>query len=87
MSETTAKPSETVEFPAYDRGKGTDQLRAVAEKGVEQSKVALAKFKSGAEDTQKVLKSAFETARPVGNELSPKTIAQAGQGRLREGAG
>jgi phasin len=78
MSKTADKPGETVEtieFPAFDPSKATDQLRAVAEKGVEQSKEALAKFTSGAEDTQKALKSSFETARSVGNELSLKTIA------------
>ena len=65
----------SVEFPAFDPSKSTDQLRAVAEKGVEQSKEALAKLQSGAEDTQKALKSTFETARSVGNELSLKMIA------------
>ena len=78
MSKTADKPGETVEtieFPAFDPSKATDQLRAVAEKGVEQSKEALAKFTSGAEDTEKALKSSFETARSVGNELSLKTIA------------
>jgi phasin len=78
MSKTADRPGETVEtieFPAFDPSKATDQLRAVAEKGVEQSKEALAKFTSGAEDTQKALKSSFETARSVGNELSLKTIA------------
>jgi phasin len=78
MSKTEDKPgqtAETVEFPAFDPSKATDQLRAVAEKGVEQSKEALAKFQSGAEDTQKVLKSTFETAKSVGNELSLTTIA------------
>jgi phasin len=75
MSKTVDRPSETVEIPAFDPSKATDQLRAVAEKGVVQSKEVLAKFQSGAEDTQKVLKSTFETARSVGNELSLKTIA------------
>ncbi|MER9063951.1 phasin [Mesorhizobium sp. M0698] len=78
MSKTAEKTSETVEkteLPAFDPSKATDQLRAVAEKDVEQSKEALAKFQSGAEDTQKVLKSTFETAKSVGNELSLKTIA------------
>jgi phasin len=75
MSKTADRPSETVEIPAFDPSKATDQLRAVAEKGVVQSKEVLAKFQSGAEDTQKVLKSTFETARSVGNELSLKTIA------------
>ena len=77
MSKTADKPRETVEteFPTVDPSKATDQLRAVAEKGVEQSKEALAKFQAGAEDTQKALKSTFETATSVGTELSLKTIA------------
>ncbi|MDX8464348.1 phasin [Mesorhizobium sp. VK23B] len=75
MSKTTDKPTETAEFPAVDAGKATDQLRAVAEKGVEQSKEALAKFQSGAEDTRKALESTAETAKSVGNELSLKMIA------------
>ena len=78
MSKTADKTSETVatvEVPAIDPGKATDQLRAVAEKGVEQSKEALAKVTSGAEDAQKAFKSTFETVRSVGSELSLKTIA------------
>jgi hypothetical protein len=55
MSKTADKPNETVEtieFPAFDPGKATDQLSAVAEKGIEQAKEALAKIQSGAEDGQ-----------------------------------
>jgi phasin len=73
-----SKTAETIEitaFPMIDPSKATDQFRAVAEKSAEQSKEALAKFQSSAEDTQKVLKSTFETARSMGNELSLKTIA------------
>jgi len=62
-------------LPAVEPSKAADQLRAVAEKGVEQSKEALAKLTSGAEDTQKALKSTFETAKSVSEELSLKTIA------------
>jgi phasin len=75
MSKTADKPTEIAEFPASNPGKVTDQLRAVAEKGVEQSKEALAKFKSGAEDAQKALESTAETAKSVGNELSLKMVA------------
>ncbi|TIT95775.1 MAG: phasin, partial [Mesorhizobium sp.] len=53
----------------------TDQIRAFAEKGVEQSKEAYAKLKTGAEETQKVLESTFETAKTVSGDLSLKTIA------------
>ncbi|CDX16400.1 conserved hypothetical protein [Mesorhizobium sp. ORS 3324] len=75
MSKTADKPTETAEFPTFDPDKATDQLRAVAEKGVEQSNEALAKFQSGAEDVRKALESTAETAKSVGNELSLKMIA------------
>jgi phasin len=72
IAETTA---ETLEFPAFDATKATDQFRAFAEKGVEQSKEAYAKFKTGAETAQKALESTFETARAASSEISLKTIA------------
>jgi phasin len=78
MSKTALKTGETVEtieFPAFDPAIATDQLRTFAEKGVEQSKEAYAKLKTGAEDAQKAIESTFETAKSVGNELSLKTIA------------
>ncbi|RWG90705.1 phasin [Mesorhizobium sp.] len=78
MSKTTTKTGETietVEFPSFDASKATDQFRAFAEKGVEQSKEAYAKLKNGAEETQKVLESTFETAKTVSSDLSLKTIA------------
>ncbi len=77
MSKTATKPAEfaNVEFPTFDASKATDQFRAFAEKGVEQSKEAYTKIKSGAEDTQKALESTFETAKTVGSDLSLKTIA------------
>ncbi|UCI07248.1 phasin [Mesorhizobium sp. B1-1-8] len=77
MSKTTTKTetAENVEFPSFDASKTTDQMRAFAEKGVEQSKEAYAKLKTGAEETQKVLESTFETAKTVSSDLSLKTIA------------
>jgi phasin len=78
MSKTAIKTGETVEtieFPAFDPSKATDQLRSFAEQGVEQSKEAYAKLKVGAEDAQKAIESTFETAKSVGSELSLKTIA------------
>lgn len=74
-STTTNKAADTIEFPAFDAGKATDQFRAMAEQGVEQSKEAYAKLKTGAESTQKALESSFESARSAGNEMSLKTIA------------
>lgn len=76
MSKTkTADVAETVEFPSFDASKATDQIRAFAEKGVEQSKEAYTKLKTGAEETQKVLESTFETAKTVSSDLSLKAIA------------
>ena len=78
MSKTTTKTAETienVEFPSFDASKATDQIRAFAEKGVEQSKEAYAKLKNGAEETQKVLESTYETAKTVSGDLSLKTLA------------
>ncbi|MEI5681404.1 phasin [Mesorhizobium sp. CGMCC 1.15528] len=77
MSKTATKTAEfaNVEFPTFDASKATDQFRAFAEKGVEQSKEAYTKIKSGAEETQKAFESTFETAKAVGSELSLKTIA------------
>ena len=64
-----------VEFPTFDTSKATDQFRAFAEKGVEQSKEVYAKVKTGAEEAQKALESTFETAKSAGNAMSLKTIA------------
>ncbi|MER2536085.1 MAG: phasin [Rhizobiaceae bacterium] len=66
---------ENVEFPSFDASKATDQFRAFAEKGVEQSKEAYARMKTGAEEAQKVIESTMETAKTVSNDLSLKTIS------------
>ena len=71
------KTAKTTEFTAFDAEKATDQFRAFAEKGVEQSKEAYAKMKSGAESAQKALESTFETAKNAGSEFSLKSIAAA----------
>ena len=64
-----------VEFPTFDASKATDQFRAFAEKGVEQSKEVYAKVKAGAEDAQKAMETTFETVKSAGNDMSLKTIA------------
>jgi phasin len=66
---------ENVEFPSFDASKATDQVRAFAEKGIEQSKEVYAKVRTGAEEAQKALESTYETAKSVGSDLSLKTIA------------
>jgi len=78
MSKTaanTAEFTENAEFAAFDASKATDQFRAFAEKGMEQSKETFAKLKSGAEDTQKALETSFEAARTAGGDLSLKAIS------------
>jgi phasin len=75
MTKTATKSAEIAEFPAFDASQASDQFRAFAEKGVEQSKEAYAKLKAGAEDAQKVLEETFEQARAAGTELSLKSIA------------
>jgi phasin len=78
MSKTATKTGETIEsieFAAFDPSIATDQLRTIAEQGVEQSKEAYAKLKTGAEEAQKAMESTFETAKSVGSELSLKAIS------------
>lgn len=75
MSKTAGKTADTIEFPTFDASKATDQFRAIAEKGVEQSKEAYTKLKSGAETTQKAIESTLETAKTAGNDVSLKAIA------------
>jgi hypothetical protein len=65
MTKTTSK---TTEFPTFDATQATDQIRAFAEKGVEQSKEAYAKLKTGAESAQKAIESTFETAKAASSE-------------------
>jgi phasin len=75
MTKSAAKSAETFEMPNFDADKATDQLRAFAEKGVEQSKEAYARLKVGAEDAQKAFETTVESARETGSELSLKSIA------------
>ncbi|MGC4026528.1 MAG: phasin [Mesorhizobium sp.] len=71
----TAERIDTVEFPTFDASKATEQLRTFAEKGVEQSKEAYAKLKTGADEAQKVLETTFDAVKSAGSEFSLKTIA------------
>lgn len=74
-SPKTAEIIENVEFPSFDASKAADQVRAFAEKGIEQSKEAYSKLKTNAEEAQKALESTYETVKSVGNDLSLKAIA------------
>lgn len=75
MSKTATRTAEIAEFPAFDASQATDQFRAFTEKGVEQSKEAYARLKTGAEEAQKALEATFEQARAAGSDLSLKSIA------------
>lgn len=77
MTKAAAKTAETIEFPTFDAEKATDQFRAFAEKGVEQSKEVYAKMKTGAEEAQKAMETTFETAKSAGSDFSMKSIAVA----------
>lgn len=67
--------TDTVEFPTFDASAATDQFRAYAEKGAEQTKEVYAKLKTGAEEAQKTLENTFETVRSTGSDLSLKAIS------------
>ena len=73
MSKTSK--SEVLDFPTFDATAATDQMRAFAEKGVEQSKEAYAKMKTGAEEAQKTMETTFETLKATGSDLSLKSIS------------
>lgn len=74
MSKTAAKTSEAMEAAAFDAGKATEQFRAFAENGMEQSKQAYDKMRSNAEVAQKSMESTFETAKQAGSEMSMKSL-------------
>ncbi|WP_192356841.1 phasin [Mesorhizobium mediterraneum] len=65
---------ENVEFPTFDPSK-PEQVRAVADQSVEQSKEVFSKLSSDAETTQKAFESTFEMAKTTSNEMLLKTIA------------
>lgn len=66
---------ENAESATYEPYKVTEQVRAVAEQGIEQAKEAFSKLESNAETTQKALESTLEVAKTTRNEVSLKTIA------------
>lgn len=77
MSKITGKTEsiETAEFPTIEPSKAAEQVRAVADQSVEQSKEVFSKLSSDTETTQKTLESTFEMARTTSNEMLLKTIA------------
>ena len=72
-----SKTAKTVEFPTLNAEKATDQLRSFAEKGIEQSKEAYSRLKTGAETAQKAIETSIEQAKAASDEFSLKSIAAA----------
>ncbi|AZO32357.1 phasin [Mesorhizobium sp. M1B.F.Ca.ET.045.04.1.1] len=66
---------ENAESATFEPSKAPEQVRALAEQGVEQAKEAFSKLQSDAETTQKAFVSSFEVAKTTRNEVSLKTIA------------
>lgn len=76
MSKITGKTEtiENVEFPTFDPSKAAEQVRAVADQSVEQSKEVFSKLSSEAETTQKAFESTLEMAKTTGNEMLLKML-------------
>lgn len=70
-----AKNAKTENIPTFDTAAATDQLRTIAEKGMEQSGKAYAALKENTEALQKAVEDSFENAKVAGNDWSLKTIA------------
>jgi phasin len=67
--------SDAFAMPSFDASKMTDQFRDMAEKGVEQSKDAYAKMKTGAEEAQKTVEETLKTVQAAGADVSLKAIS------------
>ncbi|BCG83453.1 hypothetical protein [Mesorhizobium sp. 113-3-3] len=76
MSKITGKTEtiENVESPTFEPSKPVEQVRAVADQSVEQSKEIFSKLSSDAEMAQTAVESTFEMARTTSKVLA-KTIA------------
>ncbi|KUM25208.1 phasin [Mesorhizobium loti] len=66
---------ENVEFSTFDSSEAAEQVRAIADESVEQSKEVFSKLSSDAETTQKAFESTFEMANTTSNGMLLKTIA------------
>ena len=67
--------SDAFAMPSFDASKMTDQFRDMAEKGVEQTKDAYAKMKTGAEEAQKTVEDTLKTVQAAGADVSLKAIS------------
>ncbi len=67
--------SDAFAMPSFDASKMTDQFRDMAEKGVEQTKDAYAKMKTGAEEAQKTVEETLKTVQAAGADVSMKAIS------------
>ncbi|MGL4488098.1 MAG: phasin [Rhizobiaceae bacterium] len=67
--------SDAFAMPSFDASKMTDQFRDMTEKGVEQTKDAYAKMKTGAEEAQKTVEETLKTVQAAGADVSLKAIS------------
>ncbi|WP_296745745.1 phasin [Mesorhizobium sp.] len=70
--------TETIENVApatFDQSEGMEQVRTVAEQGLEQAREAILEFQSNAEITAKTIESTVEAAKAIRNEVPLKAIA------------
>ena len=74
MTKAKAAAANT-DFAQFDATAAADQVRAFAEKGVEQTQEAYAKMKAGAEDAQKMVEESIETVKDASKDVSLKTIS------------
>src|SRR5690606_20368709 len=65
------------EFSAFDTAAAADQLRALAEQGIEQSGKAYSFLKDNGEAVQKAVEQSFENTRNLGGQLQLKALAAA----------
>ncbi|BCG83363.1 phasin [Mesorhizobium sp. 113-3-3] len=66
---------DNADSPTFEPSKAAEQVRAVAELGIERSKEAFSKLNSDAETAQTAFESTLETARTTGNDVALKIIA------------
>ena len=72
----SAKTTEmTADFPTFDASAASDQVRAFAEKGVEQTKELYASVKTNAEQAQKAVEDSVETVRSASKDVSVKALS------------
>lgn len=71
----TAKTEDVVGFSTFDAAAATDQIRTIAEKGLEQSSQVYATVKENTEAAQKALEESYENAKSASSDFTLKALA------------